>query len=162
MAMADEIRRGREMYETVCKALDEINWTYDRDDERLTVTTGAKGDDLPISIIIRVLAEGETVSIVSPIGFNMSEKMRVEGAIAVTVANFGLIRGGFDYDITDGEIRFRITACYNDSTLSTEVIKLLVYITANTVDNYNDKFLMISKGMLSIQEFIKQEKSEED
>ena len=158
--MADEIRRGNEMYATVCKALDELDWTYDRDDEKLTVTTGVQGDDLPIRIIIRVLAEGETVSVLSPLGFYMAEDMRVDGAIAVSVANYGLIRGSFDYDITDGEIRFRVTAPYNDSTLSTEVIKFLIYITTDTVDNYNDKFFMISKGMLSVQDFIKQEKSE--
>ncbi len=159
--MADaKIIKAQEIYSTIIKTLDGMGWTYDRDDEKLTITTGAKGDDFPIRIIIRSLAESETLSILCPLGFNMSEKARVEGAIAVTVANYGMIRGGFDYDFMDGEIRFRLTAPFTDTELSTELIKLLILIAANTVDDYNDKFFMISKGMLSIQDFIKQERGE--
>ena len=160
--MADEKQiKAEEMYGVACTALDEMGWTYDRDDEKLVISTGAKGDDFPISLIIRILADAETISVISPLNFNISEKTRIEAAIAVSVANDGMIRGGFDYDFTDGEIRFRVTAPYNNSEISTDVIKLLLLIAANTMDNYNDKFFMLSKGALSIQDFIKQEKGED-
>jgi hypothetical protein len=33
----------------------------------------------------------------------------------------------------------------------------MMMVAASTVDNYNDKFFMLSKGMITIQQFIEQE-----
>jgi len=160
--MDEKIIKAKEAYAAAIAALDGMNWTYDRDDENLAINTGAKGDDFPIRIIIRSLAESETLSIICPLGFDISEKARVEAAIAVTVANYGMIRGSFDYDFMDGEIRFRISAPFTGTELAPSLIELLILIAVQTVDEYNDKFFMISKGMLSIQDFIKQERGETD
>ena len=96
--MADiNVTKAIQTYGTVVEALDGMGWTYDRNDSNLVINTGAKGDDFPISIMIRVLAEAQTVSILCPIGFDISEKARVEAAIAVCGANYGMIRGSFDF-----------------------------------------------------------------
>ena len=41
--------------------------------------------------------------------------------------------------------------------LGEELFNYMVMLAAGTVDDYNDKFLMISKGMWSIEDFLKWE-----
>ena len=77
--------------------------------------------------------------------------------MAVCVANYGLVNGTFDYDLSDGEIRFRIVSSFRESILSEELFNYMVLVAASTIDDYNDKFLMVSKGMLTIQQFIEWE-----
>ena len=33
----------------------------------------------------------------------------------------------------------------------------MIMVSAGTIDNYNDKFFMLSKGMITLQQFIEQE-----
>lgn len=80
-------------------------------------------------------------------------------AMAVVVANYGFADGSFDYNISDGTILFRLTSSYRESTLSEELFEYMLLVSATTVDKYNDKFFMISKGMLTIQQFIESENS---
>ena len=87
----------------------------------------------------------------------MPEDKRVDGAIAVCAANYGLVDGSFDYDLRDGEIRFRLTSSYRESALSEDLFEYMIMVSAATVDQYNDKFFMIAKGIMTVQQFLEQE-----
>ncbi len=159
--MSDEkiMKHAQSVYETICKTLESRDWNFTRHDENLTITCGARGEDLPMDIIIIVNPNAQVVSVYSPMPFKIAEEKRVEAALAVCVANFGLVNGTFDYDFSEGEIRFRIVSSFRESILSEELFNYMVIIAASTVDDYNDKFLMVSKGMMSIQQFIEWENS---
>lgn len=151
------LQQAQTVYETICKSLDSKDWKYERHDDNLTIVSGAQGEDLPMRMIIVVNPDAQVVSLFSPMPFNISEEKRVDAAIAVCVANYGLINGSFDYDLNDGEIRFRLVTSFRESTLSEELFMYMVLVTAKTVDDYNDKFLMVSKGMMSIKQFMEWE-----
>lgn len=158
MEDAKLLQQAQTVYETICKSFDNKDWKYERHDEDLTIVSGAQGEDLPMRMIIRVNPDAQVVSLYSPMPFNIAEEKRIDAAIAVCVANYGLINGSFDYDLNDGEIRFRLVTSFRESTLSEELFMYMVLVTAKTVDDYNDKFLMVSKGMMSIQQFIEWER----
>lgn len=157
--MVDEkaMKHAQAVYETVCKTLDNRDWRYKRHDEDLTVTCGARGEDLPMDLVIMVNPRAQVVSVISPMPFKIAEDKRVDGALAVCIANYGLVNGTFDYDLSDGEIRFRIVSSFRESILSEELINYMVILAASTVDDYNDKFLMVSKGIMTVQQFIEDE-----
>lgn len=159
--MADEINmeKAKEVYATLIKMLDSKEWHYERHDDDLVIKSGVKGDDLPIEFIVVVRPKNEVVQFRSRLPFNMAEDKRVDGAIAVSVANYGLIDGSFDYDIRDGEIAYRLTCSYRGSTISEDLFEYIIFCAASTVDRYNDKFFMISKGMLTLDQFLEQENS---
>ena len=71
------------------------------------------------------------------------EDKRMDAAVAVAIANYGMINGSFDLDMSDGEIRFRVTQSYADMELSQECISYLIGIVFFTTDKYNDKFFML-------------------
>ena len=87
------------------------------------------------------------------------EDKRVDGAIAVCVANNGLNDGCFDYDVRDGEIRFRLTSSYRESTLGAALFEYMIMVSISAIDRYNDKFFMIAKGNMTFQRFIERENS---
>ena len=153
--MADvNMEKAKQVYEAIIAMLDKRNWSYDRHDEDLVISSGVKGDDLPINFILAVNAKNQVVSFLSRLPFTMSEEKLVDGAIACCIANNRLVDGSFDYDVTNGNITFRLTTCYRDSEISESVFEYMIMVASMTVDNYNDKFLMISKGMMSVDQLL--------
>ena len=152
-----DMEKAQEVYNTLTSMLDNIGWTYEKNEEKLLIESGVKGDDLPVNFIVLVNPKNQVVQFLSAMPFNIPEDKRVDAAIAVAVANYGLVDGSFDYDINDGEIRFRLTSSYRESFLSEELFEYMVMVSAATVDEYNDRFFMLAKGMITVEDFIKKD-----
>lgn len=149
--------KARETFATLCSMLDNKGWHYEKKEDELLIKSGAKGDDLPIDFIMTVDPQSEIVTFLSLLPFKADEDKRIDMALAVCVANYGLKDGSFDYKVEDGSIIFRLTSSYRGSTLSENLFEYMLMVSATTVDEYNDKFFMISKGAMSIQQFIESE-----
>lgn len=157
--MAEELdmKKAKQVFDTMIRMLDSKGWHYDKHEEELLIKSGVKGDDLPIEFIVVVKPKQQVVQFLSRLPFSMPEDKRIDGALAVCVANYGLVDGCFDYDLRDGEINFRLVSSYRESVLGEELFEYMIMCAAGTVDNYNDRFFMLSKGMITIQQFIEQE-----
>lgn len=157
MAEAINLERAQAVYNSLCRKLDEINWRYTRHDENLSIDCDARGDDLPMSLVFRVNAEKSMLLLISRLPFTVPEDKRLDMAIASTVANYRLADGCFDYDIKSGNMYFRMTNSFVDSMPGGEVFTYMLFCSCGTIDEYNDKFLMLTKGYVSIEKFIEQE-----
>ena len=157
--MADQmnILLAEKVYKTLCETIDNMNWHYEKVEERMLIHLEVNGDDLPMSFIIFVDAERQLVRVMSSMPFNMSEEKRLDGAIAVCVASFGMVDGNFIYDMSDGSILFKMTASFMDSIISEPLLKYMISCSCATVDAYNDKFFALNKGVISINDFIASE-----
>ncbi len=145
---------AKKVYDTVCRALDNRDWTYEKEEEKLTVCFGVNGDDLPMDLIIAVDTDRQLLRLLSPLPFKFSEDKRVEGAIATCAASYVLADGSFDYDLSDGSIIFRMTAAFQQSEIGEMLIQYLISSSCAIIDQYNDKFLAIDKGVLKIAAFL--------
>lgn len=154
--MAEEMnmRKAKEVFDTLVRMLDTRDWKYEKHEDKLLIKSGIRGDDLPVEFIVIVNPKNEVVQFYSSLPFRMPEDKRIDGAVAVCVANYGLVDGSFDYDLSDGEIRYRLTSSYRQSQLGEDLFEYMIMVAASTVDKYNDKFFMLSKGMMTIQQFI--------
>jgi hypothetical protein len=101
--MANEInmQKAKEVFGTLVRMLDTRDWKYEKHEEKLLIRSGIKGEDLPVEFIVLVNPKNEVVQFISTMPFNMPEDKRVDGAIAVCAANYGLVDGSFDYDLRD-------------------------------------------------------------
>ena len=154
MAELKDLKLAKATFETLCKALDNNKWNYKKDEENLTVKCGARGDDLPMDLVIEVDAERMVVILLSQIPFVFKEDKRIDAAIAVSAINNILAHGCFDYDVISGKMLFRMTNSFVDSKLGEEVFIYMLLASCKTVDDFNDKLLMLAKGMLSIEQFL--------
>ena len=112
MAEEKEIMQAKAVYDTLCNMLTENKWHYDEDEDNFVITCGAQGEDLPIKLTIRVDPERLLVSIISPMPFTVPEDKRIDMALAVSIANYGLVDGSFDYSFANGNIYFRMTSSF--------------------------------------------------
>lgn len=154
--MADEtnLTQARAVFATLCEAIEHGKWHYEKLEERLTVYFQVVGNDLPMQFIVSVDPERQLVRLLSPLPFKISEAKRMEGAIAACVASYGLPDGSFDFDLADGEIAFRMTASYRESLIGEGLFHYMLACSCMTVDRFNEKFMAIDSGMLSLAEFI--------
>jgi hypothetical protein len=154
MAELKNPEKAKETFETICATLDHHDWKYQKDEEKLLIGCSVRGEDLPMELTIRVDADRSVVMMFSRMPFAVQEDKRVDLAIAITAVNNALADGCFDYDIGTGDIYFRITNAFVDSTLSEAVFGYMIYCACRTIDDYNDKFLMLGKGALTVEQFL--------
>lgn len=154
--MAEEVNMtlARETFKTLVKAIEMNNWHCGQNEEELKINFGVNGEDLHMDFIVSVDAKRQLVRLSSRMPFNMNKNRLVEGAIATCAANYSLADGSFDYDLSDGEIIYRMTTSYRESVVSPKVFMYMVNYAAWAVDKFNDKFLMISNGTMNIDDFV--------
>jgi len=153
--MADEktLNQAKNVYQTLCQALDHRNWKYRKEEDDLVVVFDVSGDDFPMSFVIAVDAERQLIRLQSKLPVTMSEDNRLLGAAAACIAGYYLVDGNFDYDISSGTIHFRMTACFRESIIGEELFAYLIDCACGTIDNYNDKFFMLNKGLIDLKKF---------
>lgn len=154
MTEQEKLVQAKATFETLCRTLENEQWHYTKDEQALAIECGARGEDLPMELTIKVDADRMLIVLLSRIPFAIQEDKRLDVAIAVTAVNNRLVDGCFDYDVTSGKMFFRMTNSFIDSKIGEDVFTYMLYASCQTIDDYNDKFLMIAKGMLSVQQFL--------
>lgn len=158
--MAEEkvLAAAKQVYDTLCEAIENRGWKFERKDQELYVYFEVSGDDIPLSFILAVESERQLIRVISPLPFKMSEEKRTEGAIAVCAASYALLDGNFNYKLSDGKIVFEMTSSFRESLIGEGVFQYMISYACVVVDKYNDLFLALNKGVLSIDDFIKNTK----
>ncbi|MGN1409153.1 MAG: hypothetical protein ACI4XJ_03155 [Eubacteriales bacterium] len=147
---------AKNVYDKLCEVFDKRDITYHKDDENMVVNLGITGDDLPMDFVMIIDEKRQLMRLMSPLPFRMPEDKRLEGAIAACAATYAITEGSFDYDISDGSISFRMTASFIESDIGEDLFMFMVAYASTIVDEYNDKFFMIGKGLLGISDFLEQ------
>ena len=156
MADQKKIEQAKKVFKLIQDAMDGMKWKYNVKDE-YHIETGARGDDLPIELNVSVDPDKALIMVISHIPVVVSEDKRIDVAMAVTYINNILVNGCFDYDISSGYCFFRMCNSYLDSYIGADVVKYMLLVSCQTIDEYNDKLLMIAKDMMTIQQFIASE-----
>lgn len=154
--MTDEMKIAQacRVYLTLCNAIERMDWNYTKKEEILAVEFSVTGEDLPMPFHLLVDAQRQLVRLSSIIPFSMCEEKRLEGAVATIAANYGMADGNFDYDLCDGTIIFRMTASFRESMISESMFHYMISCTCQTVDQYNDRFFALNKGLITLADFL--------
>lgn len=155
MADNNQLKQAQIVYKTMKEMFDARGLAYEADDENLTVYSGAKGEDLPVGIRMRVDPERMLIVAHSQLPFEVPVNRRLETAIAVSRANYGLPDGSFDYDFLTGNIVFRMTSCYRDSLIGQELFEYMFVVSYGIVDDYNDLLEKAATTDMSVDEIMK-------
>lgn len=148
-----KLNQAKAVYQTFCEMLDQENWKYTKQEEEWKITTGARGEDLPIDLTINVDVKRSLLMIISPLPFKVPEDKRVELAAATCTVNSIFVNGYLDYDVAGGSLFFRIANSFLDSRIDAETCKYMLFCACSTIDDINDKLLMVCKGMLDLDKF---------
>ena len=150
----DKFELAREIFEIVCCGLDSKGYRYSKDEEKLAITISFSGEDIPMNFAMVVKPDLNILRIFSAMPFKIAEDKRVEAALAVAHVNQKLNIGMFSFDLSDGSLYFEINQFYDETKFGEGLVTSLLGISGYFVDEYNDRFLMLSKGVLSLQDFM--------
>lgn len=154
MAEDKELKQAQLVFQSLCEMLDGREWPYEKDEKEFVIACGARGDDLPIGIIIRVDRKRRIVSLISQMPFPVPENRRTAMAIAVSQASSELVDGNFEFNYMTGDIFFRMTSSYFDSLIGKDMFEYMLACACYTIDEYNDKFEVIAKQDMSAEEIV--------
>ena len=143
--------------------LDRQNLMYtveEESDARISIRIHFQGEDLPLTLHIVLRTDRQIATVFSVMPERFPESRLTEAALAVAVANQGLIDGSFDLNMKTGEVRFRLTSSYIETVLSEMLFSYLMYVSAETVDRYNDRFTALSRGEADLAEFLRLEQQD--
>lgn len=155
--MADEKKAafGKKVFDTVCAYLDEIKWKYTKSEDDLKVTLSVAGDDLLIPLTISVNTDIQLIKLTSELQFTVPKDKSVAMAIAVNAINDNIINGCFVYDFCTQTIEFKLNSSYAECVIGKDLIRYMVHTSCSTIDEYNDKLLFLIKGVIGIEDFLK-------
>lgn len=138
-SIAVEKKYSVEIANAITKFLKEDDWHYrfDAEDGTYRMGLGLKGDLDHVNIHVHVYDDSFTVNVVSPIKVKKDPAKRREMAEFICRANYGLKCGGFQYDIRDGEILYKVYVPCHDIVPSQEMVKHSLYIPAMMFDKYS-------------------------
>lgn len=154
MSEDKNLKKAKAVFQTICEMLDERNWSYEKHEDDLIITTAAKGEDLPIGVIIKVDDKYEVVTLFSPLPFQVPNDRVVATAIAVNQANVNIVDGSFDFDCNKGNITFRLSSSYRESLIGKGLFDYMLICSCVTVDLYNDRLLYVTENEMSANEII--------
>ena len=136
-------------YLNLCEMLEELDLSFERDEEQYSIFCVGRGDDLPIPLAIQVDAHRMLVSLISGMPFDVPEERRTDMAVAVSYANYRLVDGSFDFSYKTGKLLFRLTASYRESLIGKDLLRYMLFCSVQTVDDYNDKFQTVAENSLT-------------
>lgn len=154
MSEHENYAQAKKVFETLCSALDKNEWHYEKIEEKLSIECEAQGDDLAMDVSMTVDPERNLVILISHMPFCFPEDKRLDATVAVCAVNNMLADGCFDYDVMSGHLFFRMTNSFIESSIGESVFNYLIFCAFKIIDDFNDKFLMLSKGIIDIEKFI--------
>ncbi len=141
-------------YALLCKSMEELELKYTKKEEEYLVRMTVAGENLPVELILRI-DTNHRVLLTSPMAFNVPEDKRGDGAVMIAVANDGLVNGSFDYDLSDGQILYRMTQMYAGCHVETGMFQEMLRCAFAIADQYSTDFLAVSKDIMTLTDFTK-------
>lgn len=132
--------RAREMYGVLTGLLDEAGIAYSANEQSLSVSSTAVGNDLPMPFTFLIDPSRELLAIVSDLPFSVPESRTFHTALGVCAANSVTFEGRFDFDYRAGRMRFVITSSYAAGDIDKKIFDHMLSVALNTIDMYNDRF----------------------
>lgn len=152
--------RAQEIYQAVTAYLEKKNLPYEPHPDAGLVHLEINRDVLPMHIFLRAVDSSDALQVICPQGTKVPVEKRTDVAVAVSVANYGMVNGGFDLNIKDGSLHFRLCHSCKAGLPDDEQLRYLIGCAASTMKQYQERFFMLIKGMIDLEKFLELEKAD--
>ena len=137
---------GGPLFQVVRQFFVEDDWNFDRmgNDEVLTLGFSGRNGSWRCAAIVD--QEQEQIVFYSTLDTNVPPDRRSTAAEFLTRANYGLRIGNFEMDWSDGEVRFKTSLDVEGGTLTTAMVRSLVYANCVLTDQYLTGLMKVIYG----------------
>lgn len=138
--------KAQKTYQMIVQSLKNLDLTFNEHFDDLVVTSGARGNEMPVPLIIKVDADNEVLSIYSELPFRIDEKVRNRIAVAINMINYSIVNGNFDYDYNSGRVIFRMAHYLPENDFTVDDVRRMIVVTYGTVNQFNRRIEKIAQA----------------
>lgn len=153
MAITDAKRKeAKVVFDSLVAHLNKIklNFAQEEKDDSYVIRFNMSGDDIPMRFFLYVNTDKQLITLHSPQPVTFSADKIDLACKAICAINYRLTDGDFQIDVRDGEVLFNMSNSYAGSLISGDVFDYMLGMSINIVDEFNDKLLMLAKGMMDL------------
>ena len=147
-------------FEQLIAFLAEDNWRYRADPEASRVEITHRGRNGVYRIVMGLDAENATLLVMAGDLDIVSRLHQHECLAALMALNYQFSFGAYEWDPTDGEVRFRIGLPLDDNDLTQAQFRRVLGVTCVTVDRYKPVIAKILHGGRAPNEAITEAEAE--
>lgn len=136
--------------------LTEEEWKFDKNKEKQTIRCGIQGDNASFDILFIPREEKDQLRILVITRNNIAVNYRISACEFFNRANYGLIIGNFEMDMSDGEFRYRVAVDVENGQLSHTMIKNMMQAGIHMMDRYYPGIMAMQFAGRTAEEAIKQ------
>ncbi|HPW56450.1 MAG: YbjN domain-containing protein [Thermoanaerobaculaceae bacterium] len=125
-----------DLFESILTHLEHDGVQFRRIGGHTAVEMAVAGDNGSFRMVIVVDAERGVVRYLTFVEGKVPEHRRREVMEFLTRANYGLLLGNFELDLSDGEVRFKVAHEAEPSTLSHAQFQSNLYLSVAIMDRY--------------------------
>lgn len=158
MAVTPErMAEGKAVFDSLVQHLHNIKLNFEAKEleDRFMIKFNMSGDDIPMRFFIYVNPAHQIITLHSPQPVTFPADKIDLACKAICAINYRLTDGDFQIDVRDGEVLFNMSNSYAGSLISNDVFNYMLGMSINIVDEFNDKLLMLSKGMIDLDTLMK-------
>lgn len=127
------------------------------DDEHIhSMRLPVQGKTAEWTCLIRVFEKTERILVYSILPTPVADSERPQLALMLTQINYGLILGNFEFDLQDGEIRYKTSIDVEGIALNNTVLRNLLYGNFFSMDLYYHALMQAINGSDDLQRLIQQ------
>lgn len=136
MAEQERLEQAKEVYEVLCRTLDEMQWEYKKDEEMLYVSVKAPEAVIRSRFGIRVNPKNAVIALVSLLPFPVPKEKQWEMALAINLLNGSLHYGSFLYALQERCLYYRVTNGFLDCKLGKGLFERMIRLSIVIIDDY--------------------------
>lgn len=143
----------KSIFDLICQAMEEEERTFTPHPENREVLVTHDGTDFVIALRLAVDPARGQVLLTSELPVQVAEECFGDTALAVCEANHTIAMGMFDFCDSPGHISYRNTIYFKDRPVTAETIAAVVREAVWRIDQYNDMFYALNKGLIQVSAF---------
>ncbi len=124
------------LFDTIVGYFEQDGWDFHRLPGHQALEMGAAGEHGNYRLIAVVERDHPIVRFLTFVEGKVPEARRKEVTEFLTRANYGLLLGNFEFDVNDGEVRFKCSADLEDAELTHAQFENLLLIGLSVMDRY--------------------------
>ena len=146
------LEMGKSIYENVCSVLDKMEINYQKHEEDFVIAFAYKGQDMNHELLIKVDPKREIIHLMERLPFDIEPERATDIACAVCYVNDSVLVGSFTYNMSD-RLLYEVIQIYTGSLIGEDTIHRMLMTLIYTVEDYDDKFMALNKGYISLEQF---------
>ncbi len=134
------------IYDALVRYFHEDHWAFTPVEGRTAVVATAKGDHGAYTCYAQAREDYDQFVFYAFYAVKAPASKRTMAMEYITRANYGLVIGNFEIDMSDGEVRYKTSVDVEGEPISSGMIRLLIAANLSTADRYLPGYLLVLYG----------------